>query len=267
MRGVDFFPGRVCQSQAGAQDHSMVDDSVVEWISEADAVALYGRGDAAHDFDHIRRVTHLARTIARAEGANVGVVAAAALLHDVPASAPAEDAAGARADHHRAAAAFAEKYLAARGMPPADVANVAHCIAAHRFRDASIMPQTLEARCLYDADKLDSMGAIGVARAFAFAGTHGNRLWHVPVAAIEAKATPPHGADYTPVHEYVYKLNRLLATLQTPTGRRLGQARHERQSAFFAALDGEMAETEDMDTRGYLQRATDSLSSFKQENA
>ncbi len=163
-------------------------DSIVEWMSEDEARALYTTGDAAHDFDHVRRVTHLARAIARAEGAHEAVVCTAALLHDVPAHFPEGDAANARAEHHMAAASFAQEYLTARGVPAAHVANVVHCIEAHRFRDASRMPATLEAQCLYDADKLDSMGAIGVARAFAFAGTHGNRLWHMDVAAIEARS-------------------------------------------------------------------------------
>lgn len=221
-------------------------DSIVEWLDEDEARALYTHGDAAHDFDHVRRVTRLARALAQAEGANITVTCTAALLHDVPAVAKPggvetdADEGNARAAHHRAAAAFAHDFLTARGMPLAEVANVVHCIEAHRFRDSSVMPETLEARCLYDADKLDSIGAIGVARAFAFAGAHGNRLWWTPVAAIENEIEPPTGAEYTPVHEYVYKLRRLLATLQTPTGRRLGQERHERLSAYFAALDDEM---------------------------
>lgn len=235
----------------------MTNDSVLEWISEEQAHALYAHGDAAHDFDHVRRVAHLARHLAQAEGADIAVVVAAALLHDVPVA----QGEAARADHHMAAAAFARAYLAARGMPAPQVANVGHCIEAHRFRDAAIVPQTLEARCLYDADKLDSIGAIGVARAFAYAGAHGNRLWWLPVAAIEMECAPPPGDDYTPVHEFVYKLRRLLDTLQTATGRQLGQERHNLQAAFFAALDAEMAVLDDIDPPG------GPTTMFKQGNA
>ncbi len=220
----------------------MTNDSVFEWVSDDQARTLYAHGDVAHDFDHVRRVTRLAHYIAQAEGADVAVVVAAALLHDVPMG----ESDSARDDHHMAAAAFAREYLTERGMASEQVANVGHCIEAHRFRDASIVPQTLEARCLYDADKLDSIGAIGVARAFAYAGTHGNRLWRLSVAAIENESAPPEGADYTPVHEYVYKLRRLLETLQTGTGRQLGLERHNRQAAFFAALDAEMTELDEM---------------------
>lgn len=228
----------------------MANDLIVEWISEDAARTLYVNGDAAHDFDHVRRVTHLARYLARAEGANEAVVTAAALLHDAPVASA--EGSSARAEHHLVAAAFARELLRARGMPPAQVENVCHCIEAHRFRDDSVMPQTLEARCLYDADKLDSMGAIGVARAFAFAGAHGNRLWWKPVGAIDAEFAPPDESDYTPVHEYVYKLRRLLDTLQTTTGRQLGKKRHDSQAAFFAALDAEMVELDELAEAGGL---------------
>jgi uncharacterized protein len=121
---------------------------------------------------------------------------------------------------------------------------VAHCIRSHRFRDRSEPPQTLEAQCLYDADKLDSMGAIGVARAVAYAAHHGNRLWNAPVAEIEAglRAGQPMavGREYTPVHEFVFKLQQLYGTLHTATARALGQSRHATMAAFFAALDAEL---------------------------
>jgi uncharacterized protein len=126
------------------------------------------------------------------------------------------------------------------------IENVVHCIAAHRFRDQSLQPQTLEAQCLYDADKLDSIGAIGVARAFAFAGAHGNRLWTEPYGATPPAEAKPSGADYTPVHEFVYKLQRLLATLHTPTARQIGEERHAFMVTFHEQLDAEMRQTFEM---------------------
>ena len=214
-------------------------DSV--YLSESQARQLYQQGDAAHDFDHVQRVAHLAVQIARAEGADEEVVLLAALLHDVPTALQAT----ARAAHHLAAADFARQYLAQRGMAQKRIENVVHCIAAHRFRDQSLQPQTLEAQCLYDADKLDSIGAIGVARAFAFAGAHGNRLWTAPSSAAPPAEAKPHGADYTPVHEFIYKLQRLLATLHTPTARQIGVQRHAFMVTFYEQLDTEMRQTFD----------------------
>ena len=196
--------------------------------------ALYTAGDAAHDFDHVLRVTRLAERIAQAEGADVTVVRAAALLHDVPV------AEGGRLGHHLAAADFAGRFLAEGGMDPAQIENVVHCIQAHRFRDQSIQPGTLEAQCLYDADKLDSIGAVGVGRAFAFAGSHDSRLWTEPWSAVPGDDAKPQGADYTPVHEFVYKLQRLLATLHTESARSIGRERHRFMVTFYDQLDREM---------------------------
>lgn len=111
-----------------------------------------------------------------------------------------------------------------------------HCIEAHRYHDRTIQPETLEARCLYDADKLDGIGAIGVGRAFAYAGAHGSRLWTEPWTAAPPDEAQPEGADYTPVHEYVYKLQRVLNTLFTPTARVIGQERHTFMVHFFDQL-------------------------------
>jgi uncharacterized protein len=207
------------------------------WLNDDEARRLYVDGDAAHDFDHVLRVTHLAVQIAQAEGADVSVVRLAALLHDVPTPGAARD------DHHRAAAEFARQWLTQRGLGTGAVAAVVHAIEAHRFRDQSVQPATLEAQCVYDADKLDSIGAIGIGRVFAFAGAHGNRLWTEPSSAVSSDAKP-HGHDYTPVHEYVYKLRHLLATLHTASARRIGAARHATMQAFFDRLDAEMLDAD-----------------------
>jgi uncharacterized protein len=207
-----------------------------EYLSEAAARHLYNSGDSAHDFDHVLRVTRMAERLARAEGADVTVVRLAALLHDAPLG----EQAGGRKAHHLAAADFARRLLVERGLQADRVDKVVHAIEAHRFRDQTIQPQTLEAQCLYDADKLDSIGAIGVGRAFAFAGRYAQRLWHIPSVAAPPREHRPIGADFTPVHEFVYKLQHLLATLYTPTARQIGAQRHAYMVAFFEQLDAEM---------------------------
>lgn len=212
-------------------------------LPEAEARQLYTHGDAAHDFDHVLRVTRLAERIAQTEGADVTVVRLAALLHDVPLSSD-EDAHTRRKAHHLAAADYARALLTRRessyGLGTKRVANIVHAIEAHRFRDQLIQPQTLEARCLYDADKLDSIGAIGIGRAFAFAGAHQSRLWTEAWTEAPPMSRQPTGAEYTPVHEYVYKLQCLLATLHTKTARQIGAERHRFMREFFDQLDAEM---------------------------
>jgi uncharacterized protein len=210
-----------------------------ELLTDDEARALYDVGDAAHNFDHIWRVKTLAVRIAQSEGADVTVVRLAALLHDVPVDTQA-DAHSVRRAHHFAAAEYARELLAGRGLGTEKVANVVHSIEAHSFRVQSVQPQTLEAQCLYDADKLDSIGAIGIARAFAFAGAYHNRLWSDPWSALPPDDAKPTGEDYTPVHEYVYKLRRILATLYTKSARRIGGERHRFMISFFVRLDAEM---------------------------
>lgn len=201
------------------------------------ARALYTDGGSSHDFDHVLRVTALAERIARAEGADVAVVRTAALLHDIAES-------SGRGDHHLRGASMACAILADR--PPAFVAAVAHAIAAHRFR-AEPAPATLEAQAVFDADKLDITGAIGVARAFAYAGEHGNVLWNTPwreIATVggDAVSGPKAlGAAYTPSHEFVFKLDRISERLYTATARAIAAEREAFLRTFFDRLDAEAA--------------------------
>lgn len=198
-------------------------------ISIAAARALYGGADAAHAFDHVMRVLALAEHIARAEGADLEIVRTATLLHDIARNEP---------DHHLAGAERARALL--QGYPLEKVDAVCHAIAAHRFREGPA-PATLEARCLFDADKLDAMGAIGVARAVAYAAAHGQRLWTQALSEIEAATVPPPvGMDYTPSHEYVYKLARLQDLMTTETARQIAAQRHQSMRAFFQQLDAEV---------------------------
>ncbi len=180
-------------------------------------------------------MTALAERIAAAEGADGAVVRTAALLHDIG------EREG-REDHHLRGAAKARAILG--GQPDAFVEAVAHAIEAHRFR-AEPAPATLEAQVLSDADKLDAIGAIGVARAYAYAGAHGTALWKLPWREIaggrgDAVRSPDDlGGDYTPVHEFIYKLDRIPDRLYTATARTIAAERQRFMRAFFDRLDDE----------------------------
>lgn len=199
------------------------------------ACTLYDDSDAAHAFDHVLRVTRLAEHIAQAEGADLRVVQTAGLLHDCARLEP---------DHHLAGARRARELLA--GEDPGFVDAVAHCIEAHRF-SVPPHPATLEAQCLCDADKLDAIGAIGVARAFAFAGHHGTRLWSATVADLRTEIGDnkdyrrEHGAtpDYSPTHEFICKLEGLAEGLYTASARVIAAERHAFMVTFFEHLDAE----------------------------
>ena len=189
--------------------------------------------DPAHDFDHVLRVTALAERIARAEGADVAIVRAAALLHDVGRG----DRSG--RDHAEVAAERSRDIL--RAHPPEKVEAVAQAILQHRFRSGP-PPATLEARCLFDADKLDSIGASGVARAFAYSGVIGQRLWgEVAPDYLERFARGEiRPGEHTSHHEYVVKLSRLHEQMTTQTGRAIADERHAVMATFYNRLAREM---------------------------
>lgn len=190
--------------------------------------------DPTHGYSHIVRVYHLAEEIAHAEKADLAIVRAAALLHDAY-DAAALDAVG-RAGHHLASAVFAEKILSAEGWDKKRIAAVQHCIRAHRFRDDREQPQSPEARCLFDADKLDAIGAVGVARAIAYAATHGSPIYHPPSQQFLASGRTLPGEPHSAWHEYWFKLRHLPERLFTAEGRRLAVQRQQVMETYFAAL-------------------------------
>ena len=204
-------------------------------IAITEARRYYEGADAIHDFDHVLRVLALAERIGRAEGAAMEIVQTAALLHDVGRA----QAEARGLDHAACAAQQAREILA--GQPAAKVEAVAHAIAAHRFRTQP-EPATLEAQVLFDADKLDAIGAVGVARAFAYGGAHGQRLW-APMESVDVTRWKNEGDDphaHTPVHEFVVKLSRLKERLFTATGRAIAEERHATMVAFFERFDAEV---------------------------
>jgi uncharacterized protein len=201
-------------------------------ITITEARRHYAAADTAHDFEHVLRVWRLVQRIGPAEGADMTVLQAATLLHDV-----------ARADELRTGVCHAaEGARRARdilaGHPPAQVEAVAHAIAAHRFR-GDVAPATLEARVLYDADKLDAMGAIGIARAYAIAGLLGQPLW-TPLPTDDTARRRDLSADHSPVREFAVKLRKLRDALHTPTAQAIAQGRHEFMEQYFARLEQEV---------------------------
>ena len=206
----------------------------------------YPADDPVHGFDHVLRVYQLAEHLALAEGADLEIVRAAALLHD---AAPPDDHPGesgtvviaGRIQHHQAAAQFARQVLRERGWPDERIAAVQHAIRAHRFRDDSEQPQTLEAMVLFDADKLDAIGAIGAARAVAYAAQHHQPAYATPSEHFRQSGQTEPGESHSAYHEYIYKLSKLIDRFYTVSGRRLAEVRHRRMSAFFEQLAAEVS--------------------------
>jgi uncharacterized protein len=198
-----------------------------------EAGAFFRSARGSHDWDHTERVRRLARRIARRERADLGVVELAALLHDI--GREEEDRSRGRICHGRSGAALAKGILTRHGCKPATVRAVVHAIRTHRFRKGGA-PRTLEARVLFDADKLDSIGAVGVGRAFLFAGEIGARLHD---KEIDVRKTKPYTRDDTAYREYLVKLRRVRDRMTTREGRRIAVERHRYMAAFFDRLNKE----------------------------
>lgn len=203
-----------------------------------DARAWYPGADPVHGFDHVLRVYRMAERLAEAEGGDLEIVRAAALLHDAEGSATEGGDAG-RADHHHASADFARKILLAEGWKEERIAAVQHCIQAHRFRD-NTEPQTLEAQILFDADKLDVIGAIGVVRTIAFDVVVSQPVYAQPSQRFLSTGEKEPHEPHSSVHEFIFKLVRIKDRLHTPLARRIAAERHQFMVDFFERLDAEM---------------------------
>ncbi|MBV6395359.1 MAG: putative protein YedJ [Anaerolineales bacterium] len=192
----------------------------------------YADADAVHDFDHVLRVQRMAERIAEAEGADLQIVRAAALLHDAQGAASGGES---RAEHQHASAEFAAQILASEGWNAGRIAAVQHCIRAHRYR-GNEAPETLEAQILFDADKLDVLGAIGVARVIGYASL-ANAPWYVPPSKqfIET-GKEIEGEPHSAYHEHLFKLRNVRERMYTETARTIAQARLEYLDDFFERL-------------------------------
>jgi uncharacterized protein len=198
--------------------------------------------DPVHGYDHVLRVYRLATRLTEAEGADLEIVQAAVLLHDVDPPGEALPAPVAkRPQHHQAAAEFAGEILRGEGWPEERVAAVQHAIRAHRFRDDTEQPRTLEAMILFDADKLDAIGAIGAARAVAYAAQHDQPAYATPSLRFRQTGQLEPGEKHSAYHEYLFKLSKLKDRLYTASGRLLAEERHRRMSEFFDQLALEMS--------------------------
>ncbi|MDB6048490.1 MAG: phosphohydrolase [Pseudomonas sp.] len=198
-------------------------------LAEADQ----SQSDGSHDISHLYRVWANVRAIHREEGGDLEVLLAATLLHDCVSV---EKNSPLRSSASRLAAEKASSLLKALGWPQARIHDVAHAVEAHSF-SAAITPVTLEAKIVQDADRLDAIGMLGVARCFYTAGRMGSAMYNAldPAAQYRELDEKRYALDH-----FHTKLLHLADGFQTPTGRRIAGLRHERLKRF---LDEFMDET------------------------
>ena len=204
----------------------------------ADARSWYPQNDHVHGFDHVLRVYQMAERLSLAENADTEIIQAAVLLHDAQGSETIGGDEG-RLEHHHASAEFARKILTAEGWPEDRIQAVLHCIRAHRFRDSSEQPQTIEAKVLFDADKLDAIGAIGVARALSYSVEEGLPFYTEPSERFLQTGKTEPDEPHTAYHEHLFKLSKIKALLYTTTAQEIAEERHRLMDEFFMQLAAE----------------------------
>lgn len=187
--------------------------------------------DSAHDKEHIYRVLYHALEIADTE-ANVDydILIAACLLHDIGRKEQFEDPA---LCHAQVGSEKACRFLIAHDFTPDFAEKVKQCILTHRFRKNQL-PETIEAKILFDADKLDVTGAMGIARSLVYKGNVAEPLYTLlpdgTVSSGENDATPSF------FHEYKFKLEKLYTRFYTAKGAEMARCRQAAAAAFYNAM-------------------------------
>ena len=189
----------------------------------------------SHDWSHVDRVYDLAQKIAEKEKANLFIVKLAALLHDIGRKKESEF--NGNADHAKISAEIAKKILKKYRINGDITKQVLHCVLSHRFRKGNI-PKTIEAKVLFDADKLDCIGAIGVARAYSCAGNKGLKLY-----SDKDFLGTGYEKEHSPVTEFLYKLSKVKNKMQTKTGKKIALERHKYMENYFYRLNKEISKT------------------------
>ncbi|MFC1885920.1 HD domain-containing protein [Thermodesulfobacteriota bacterium] len=217
-------------------DHS--DDGVIcdadnagksSCVKQVKAIAekMFDKSAGSHDWTHTLRVHRLSLRIGAFEHVDMEVLQIAVFLHDIGRSL--QDASNGAVCHAEKGAQIAHDIIKDLPLSETQKKNIVHCVQTHRFRGENT-PKTMEAKILFDADKLDSIGAVGVGRAFLFAGEVGAGLYNPDV---NIEDTRSYSKDDTGFREYQVKLNKIKDRIMTQEGKRLANARHDFMDFFF----------------------------------
>ncbi|HNT74418.1 MAG TPA: HD domain-containing protein [Anaerolineae bacterium] len=191
-----------------------------------------------HDFYHCLRVKHLALRIAAGEGLDLEIMTATAYLHDIGRGREFQG----QGDHVEFGVAQAEKLLPDVAFPPHKIAAVVGCIAHHEeyawATSHRPLPEAIRGEILgfQDADRLDAIGAVGLARMFAFGGAYRRPLWEPHVQPGHWEHGQLGSSSYAHLYEKLFKLKD---TLNTPTGRQLAASRHAFMERFAEQFEEE----------------------------
>lgn len=214
------------------------------WLLQlaAETFIREGSSDAAHDVDHVVRTLALAETLQMREGGDLPTILAAAALHDIGQERERREG----GDHAAIGAEMVVELLTRSWwFPQGAIPAVQQAIREHRTTGAT-KPQSLEGRIVYDADKLDSLGAVGIARLYCITGMLGQKVYAPTPDNLRRPIdrTVLHqlrkSRSYSSSIEFDLLLADLPNYLLTPTGRALASERHDYMRAFFDRLRQEV---------------------------
>jgi uncharacterized domain HDIG len=200
---------------------------------------------SAHNLDHVFRVYKLCLLIAKHEkNVNLEILIPAALLHDIARVEESQDKTG-EIDHAVLGSVIAEGILRKLEYEEEKIQKIKHCITAHRFRTGN-EPNTIEAKILFDSDKLDVIGATGIARTFMLAGQFGQRLEMSETMENYLEGnTVANGrikdvSKHTPFIEYEIKFKKIPDKLYTDKAKEIGKERLKFMDEYFSRLNSEI---------------------------
>lgn len=200
---------------------------------------------SAHNLDHVLRVHNLCLLIAKdEENVDLEILIPAALLHDIARVEESQDNTG-QIDHAILGCEIAEGILKELEYEKEKIDKIKHCISAHRFRTGN-EPKTIEAKILFDSDKLDIIGATGIARSFMLAGQFGQRLTantdlnHYIKANTVENGRIKEVSKHTPFIEYEIKFKKIPDKLYTKTAKEIGEKRMKFMDEYFKTLRSEI---------------------------
>lgn len=208
----------------------MSEDVVGEVRGEAKS--YFNSVDPSHDWLHVKRVENLSDKIAEKEDVDQKVVKLAALLHDIGRE---KESKGEIEDHSSWGAKKSKEILRSYGFKEELLEKVAHCVNSHRYSTGP-EPETREAKVLCDADNLDAIGAVGVARTFSVGGEMGNPLAD-PDTPIEQDQT---STGENSLNHFYKKILNLKERMYTESGKEIAEERHDFTEEFVNRMEEEI---------------------------
>jgi len=212
------------KSESSPAKQTLADPVKIAWER---AKKRFRDARGSHDWEHTLRVIRLCEHIGPIEKADMTVLLIAASLHDIGRCQ--QDKSNGQICHAKIGAEMAQAIIDDLPLSEKKKSNIIGCIRTHRFRGNNIL-ETIEAKVLFDADKLDAIGAVGIARAYLFAGELGARL-HNPENNIQN--TKSYSRDDTGFREFKVKLCKIKDRILTPEGCRMAENRHDFMAMFF----------------------------------